>query len=103
MESPYISLGQNECTDMDCKNGIIRFSIQFPSSNILIRDEDKKPNSEHKAQAPKTKQTLIIRAQNNTVHQRSLNNTVFYNYLEKFCITDMSKIMSLLFKGFTDQ
>lgn len=88
---------------MDLKNGNIRFSIQDPSSNILIREEDRNPNSEHSAHAPKTKQTLMIRTRNGPVHHRSVNSTVFRDHFEKFCIADMSKVMSLLFVGFTDQ
>lgn len=88
---------------MDLKNGNIRFSTQDPSSNILMREGDRNPNSEHRAHAPKTKQTLIIRTRNRFVHQRSVKSTVFCDHFEKFCIADMSKVMSLLFVGFTDQ
>ena len=88
---------------MDLKNGNIRFSSQDPSSNIPMREGDRNPNSEHRAHAPKTKQTLIIRTRNRSVHQRCVNSTVFRDHFKKFCIADMSKVMSLLFSGFTDQ
>ena len=66
-------------------------------------DGERNPNSEHRAQAPKTKQTLAFETRKGLLHPRSLNNTVLCNHFEKFSIADMFEITPLLFRGFTDQ